>query len=81
MPLFEKYWIKAIAPTAAIKCEVSQNLISAIDPKEIRMTHMVSEVEQTIIAELKAMVSGFRLMRNAEKRPSIAASRIPAIPP
>ena len=81
MPLFEKYWIKAIAPTAAMKCEVSQNLISATGPKDIRMTQIVSEVEQTIIAELKAMVSGLRLMRKAEKRPSIAANRIPAIPP
>ena len=66
---------------AAMKCETSRNLISASDPKQRRITNTVSEVEKTIIAELKTMDSGRLLMRNPEKRPSTAASRIPATPP
>ena len=75
------YCVSAIAPTAAMKCDSSWNLTSPIGPKHKRTTITVSVVEKTIIAELKAMVSGRLLMRMPENNPSTAATRIPATPP
>src|SRR5438045_8751407 len=81
MPLLEKYWTSAIVPTATPKCDMSWKRRSPIDPKNNRTTMTVSEVEASIIAELKATTNGRLLIRRPEKSPSTAASRIPATPP
>jgi len=76
-----KYWTIAIVPTAAIKDDNSKVRKSATDPKKTRRTTTVRNVEQAIIAELNAIITGVLLIRKPEKRPSAAARTIPAKPP
>src|SRR4051812_22726215 len=81
MPVLQMYCTIAIVPTAATKCDKSWNLSWSIGPKHSRTIRTVSEVEKTIMPELKAMTRGVLLMRRPENKPSTAASKIPASPP